>query len=307
MVEYGYKAFLHIGSLDVKEEFCSYNMLPLELDAWSYTFIRGIDDRGKISTGLRGGNIMFLISGIPRLLFWEWAMDTCKYLSGYIIIQNTEGYKINQVYFQDAVCISMKVRYINEGKAYMSAEIVLQAEKLAFEGASKLLDNRWMDDSLYRNRTLGASATDDLEKLTNLLLGKKKSAISAVVPLEGSFIIDDRSPYEMASFEISFLQDVTFNGRPNSQEKGGIATVGLYQLPDEYMNNWMINVDRKDGLFRFGSELDGFGLKIKYTQALCMGCHVGTDNYSGESCVFRFNLLPEVIEIEDITFAVPYH
>ena len=304
MAEYGYKAFLEVGSLGEQDGYCAYNSLPLELDAWSYTFIRGIDDRGKIETGLRGGNISFLISGIPRLMFWEWATDSCLYLSGRVIIKNTEGYNISQLRFEDAACISMKVKYINEGKAYMSTEVVIQAEKLYLEGASKPIDNRWTD-ALYKRKTLGASATEDLENLSKSLIGKMASAITPVVPQEGIFEIEGR-PYEIASFEISFSQDVTFNGRPNSQEKGGIITVGLYQLPDDYMNNWMINVDRKNGEFCFGSELEGYGLNIRYTEALCTGCHVATDNYSGTSCVFRFNLLPQTLDIKDITFNTPY-
>ena len=130
----------------------------------------------------------------------------------------------------------------------------LQAEQLYFEGASKPLDNRWTD-ALFKRKTLGVSATEDLENLIKSLVGKNLSAITPVVPLEGVFEIDG-CPYEIAQFEISFLQDVTFNGRPNSQSKGGIATVGLYQLPDEYMNNWMSNTERKNGEFRIGSELE---------------------------------------------------
>ncbi|MDR2914887.1 MAG: hypothetical protein LBV74_08670 [Tannerella sp.] len=305
MAEYGYKAYLEVGRLSEQGDYCSYTALPLELDGWSYTFIRGIDDRGKVSTGLRGGNISFLISGIPRLLFWEWATETCKYLSGNIIIRNTEGYKINQLHFEDAACVSMKVKYLNEGKAYMSTEVVLQAEKLYFEGASKPLDNRWPENALYKIRTLGASATDDLDNLIKSLLGKNLSAITPVVPLEGVFEIEGH-PYEIAQFEISFLQDVTFNGRPNSQSKGGIATVGLYQLPDNYLNNWMVNTVKKSGEICFGSELEGYGLNIRYTDAFCMGCHAGTDNYSDASCVFRFNILPQTLIIKDIMFETPY-
>jgi hypothetical protein len=305
MVEYGYKAFLEVGCMDQEEAYSSYTTLPLELDAWSYTFIRGVDSRGKIETGLRGGNIMFLISGIPRLLFWEWATDTCLYLSGRIIIKNTEGYTLHSLFFQDAACISMKMKYVNEGKAYMSTEVVLQAEQLYFEGASKPLDNRWTD-ALFKRTTLGASSGEDLESLIKSLIGKNASSITPVVPLEGVFEIEGH-PYEIAQFEISFMQDVTFNGRPDSQSKGGIATVGLYRLPDEYMNNWMINTERKSGEFCFGSELEGYGLNIRYTDALCMGCHAGTDNYSDASCVFRFNLLPESLTIKDITFDTPYY
>ena len=302
MAEYGYKAFLELGSLNEQQEYYSITSIPLELDAWSYTFIRNIDNRGKIETGLKGGNITFFISGIPRIMFWEWAMETCKYLSGYIIVKNTENDTIRRLYFQDAGCISMKVRYINEGKSYMSVEIVLQAEKLYFECASKPLDNRWPEDALYKSKTLSASSIKDLEDIIKLFSGR--SAVTGIVPLDGIFEMEGHS-YEMATFEISFLQD-TYKGRPNAEVKGGIATVGLFQLPDEFMNNWMINVDRKSGIFRFGSEEEGYGLKINYTEALCMGCHSGTDNYSDTNCVFRFNLLPQTLEIKDITFNTPY-
>lgn len=305
MSEYGHTAFLEIGGVDKKTEVYSiYTPSLLELDSWNYTLLRGIDYRGKIETHLKGGNIMFFMSGIPRMLFWEWATDTSKYLSGNIYIRDTEHNTMHTVYFQDAALVSLKMKYINEGKAYMSIEGVLQAEQLRLEGASKPIDNRWSDD-LYRSTSLSASSMEELEELAKLFL-KNKITNGRVVPLEAMLELETQT-YEMKSFEIEFSQVVNHNGQPDAEVRGGIATAGLYQMPDKYLNNWIRNVEKKSGFFRFGSELMGFPLKIEYEEALCIGCHAGTNNFSDEGCVCRMNILPQRLTFNSgIRFDVPY-
>lgn len=304
MAEYGHRAFLEIGGVDKNGKYTAYTPNLLELDSWNYTLLRALDDRGKIQTHLKGGNIMFYISGIPRTLFWEWAIDTSKYLSGKIYIRDTEYNTMHTIRFQDAALISLKMKYINEGKAYMSIEGILQAEQLILEGASKSIDNRWAKD-LYKSTSLGATSMKELEELAQLFL-KKNITSGHVVPLEGTMELGSET-YEMKSFEISFIQDVCHNGQPDTEIRGGIATVGLYRMPDAYLNNWIRGVEEKSGFFRFGSELMNFPLKIEFEESLCIGCHVGTNNFSDEGCVCRLNILPQRLTFNsDIRFNIPY-
>lgn len=63
MSDTGYKAFLELGFTERKNgNFISFQEEHIELDICSYSFIRGVDERGKIETGLRGGNISFVMS-----------------------------------------------------------------------------------------------------------------------------------------------------------------------------------------------------------------------------------------------------
>ncbi len=53
------RAYLEIGSVDGHDSAFTPNLKSIELDAWSYALFRNMDERGKLSNDLRGGNISF--------------------------------------------------------------------------------------------------------------------------------------------------------------------------------------------------------------------------------------------------------
>lgn len=113
---------------------------------------------------------------------------------------------------------------------------------------------------------------------------------------------------QLRSFEMEFTRSVNYNGQPQHEVKGGIATLSLYCYPSREINQWIRNTDRKGGYFRFGSKDNACNLRIKYTEAICIGSYIGTDNFSQDHITTRINLLPKTLDFENgITFEVPYN
>jgi hypothetical protein len=124
------RAYLEIGVVNDFESSFTLNLNGIELDAWSYALFRNVDERGKLSNDLRGGNISFFVTGIPKILFLDWMLTSNKYLSGRIVLKNVNNEFQDDIKFYNAACINLKIKYMNEGSAYMSVEGTLHAEKL---------------------------------------------------------------------------------------------------------------------------------------------------------------------------------
>ena len=295
------RAYLEIGSVNGHDGAFTPNLKSIELDAWNYALFRNMDERGKLSNDLRGGNISFFVTGVPKILFLDWMLTANKYLSGQVVLKNDEGEKADEIKFYNAACINLKIRYMNEGAAYMSVEGTIQAEKLFFDNTTKL-DNHWTEIPWINSSV----CTGTVEEIMSTVIGN-----AGVGAIEGHWDPDGteayNDDYQLQSFEMEFIRDVNYNGQPQYEVKGGIATLSLYRYPTKEINQWIRNTDRKGGHFRFGDKENGSKLKIKYEEAICTGSYIGTDNFSQDHITTRINLLPRSLDFENgITFEVPY-
>ena len=298
MSDVGYKVFLELGFTDRQSgNFISFQEDHIELDACSYSLIRGVDERGKVQTDLRGGNISFVLSGLPSLTLWAWCINPDKHYSGYIHIKDLNGEPKERVFFEDAACVNMKISYINDGTSYVMVQGLLQAVLIQLPG-TKALYNYWNNESVRdssRVETKGTRGTlinrislnPDVSLSVNMLLGK--------------------NIYPLRSFEIEFSQEIDHKGEPQSSVLGGIASIALYSLPDETLNRWLRSGDEQDGRFLFGDELVGYPLTMDFKNACCSGYFVEIQTFSEDNITAKLNVISKSIDFGNgVQFKVPY-
>lgn len=300
MSEAGYRSFLELGYTDKKDgKFISFNEKEIELDVCSNSFIREIDERGKIQSDLRGGNISFVISRLPPEILLEWVVNSNKYFSGYIHIRDTHGNPKDRVFFENAAFINIKLTYVNEGSAYFSVQGLLQAETMQLPGA-KMLMNHWTKIDLRDSTHISKAKEKAQEQIGNIL--NREASIGASMLLKESGIT-----YELQSFQMEFGQNVDHKGEPMSSVRGGIATVGFYSLPDHQINKWLMGREEIDLRILFGDKLVGYELAIELKKSRCIGYFTEINTYSEENVTARINIAPLSVSFGDnCTFKVPY-
>lgn len=298
MSDIGYRTFLELGFTDQKKgNFVSFGDALIELDVCGYSFIRSIDERGKIQTDLRGGNISFAFSGLPSLAFLDWCTNSNKYYSGYIHIKDLHGEPKERIFFEDAACVNMKISYINDGTSYVMVQGLLQAVLIQLQGA-KPLYNYWNNENMRNSSRI--STKDAKQALINRIV------LNPDVSLNVSMILG-KDVYPLRSFEIEFNQDVDYKGEPQSEVSGGIASVALYSLPDENLNKWLRNGEGENVRFLFGDDLVGYPLSMDFKNACCLGYFVEVQNYSEDSINAKLNIIPQSIDFGNgIQFKAPY-
>lgn len=178
----------------------------------------------------------------------------------------------------------------------MLVEGVLQAETIQLEGA-RVLYNGWNNEKERNSSRISINQVN--EQITDVLLNSEASI--SVSMLIGA------TTYPLQHFEIEFIQEIDHKGEPQSSVKGGIATVGLYTLPDVQLNGWIRNNTELSGRFLFGDKLMGYPLSIEFKQAGCLGCFVEINNQDANSVTARLSIVPKQLDFgNDIRFKVPY-
>jgi hypothetical protein len=81
--------------------------------------------------------------------------------------------------------------------------------------------------------------------------------------------------YVLEEFDLDFRQDVNYKGKPDSRVYGGRLTATISDVPDDSINNWMMDSFKKeDGEFRFfmndGMIREGALLQILFKDAYCV-------------------------------------
>lgn len=298
MSDAGYKAFLELGFTERKNgNFISFQEEHIELDICSYSFIRGVDVRGKIETDLRGGNISFVLSKLPSLMFLDWCTTPNKYYSGYIHIKDLYGEPKERVFFEDATCVNMKITYMNEGTSYVMIQGLLQAELIQLPG-SRALYNNWCNKNDRNSSRVGVKEAKSV--LGDRILLNTDVSLSAGMLLGNTL-------YPLQSFEMEFTQEIDHKGEPQSSVLGGVATVALYSLPDESLNQWLRSNDERDGRFLFGDEQVGYPLSMNFKKACCSGYFVEVRNFTDDNITARLNIVPKSIDFGNgVSFKVSY-
>lgn len=290
------KAFLQLGQTLDSGEFQPFGIKEVELELCSYALIRGVDDLGKISTGLRGGNISFASTKIPSVGLLEWAIRPDKYYSGYIHFRDSAGQATSRLFFENATCVNMKISFENEGGGYIAIHCALQAERLTLQ-ETLIIDNKWNDfdmDSSYNAESEGKDTVSDF-------LGVM---INPEVALSGYMTLGSIE-YELRAFEMEFIQEVdALKGQPQTSIRGGFAHITLFQLPHDNINKWLsMGEGGLDGTFIFGDKNVGFPLKMPFTGALCVGYFAQCMDNSSQNVITRLNVVPAKMSLNGVEFS----
>jgi hypothetical protein len=104
--------------------------------------------------------------------------------------------------------------------------------------------------------------------------------------------------YHIQDFQIGFLQDMEFNGKPQHEMTGGIMTIVMTQVTDEIINKWML----KSTLLLSGSfvfrHLGRTLLTIAFEDAYCVGHKTSVSSISGVST--RIVISPKNVEMNGV-------
>lgn len=141
------------------------------------------------------------------------------------------------------------------------------------------------------NKLVESAATKALGSLFNL--PQIDNAVTAYMVLDGK-------EYELRSFSTEFGQFIDHKGQPQSEIKGGVIQISLYQLPDDSLNRWMFSANsRKDGEIQFRRKSSNPVLRISFKEAQCVGYHksIGHRNTGFE---IKLTISPKEMSLNDV-------
>lgn len=116
-----------------------------------------------------------------------------------------------------------------------------------------------------------------MNKLVESVAGKALGGLFNLPQLDNAvtaYLVLDGKEYELRSFNTEFGQFIDHKGQPQSEIKGGIIHLSLYQLPDDNLNRWMFSANgRKDGQIEFRRKSSSVILRVVFKEAQCIGYH----------------------------------
>lgn len=132
-----------------------------------------------------------------------------------------------------------------------------------------------------------------------LFFGKKEPSIIV------QMMFRDRK-YIVEEFDLEFKQDVNSKGKPDSMPHGGLITITISDVPDDNINDWMMDSFRKqNGEFRFltndGMIREGAQLNIKFEDAYCVH-YQKVINPVGAGVLTTLVISPRVLKIGNEVF-----
>lgn len=137
---FGHKSFLRIGALNDSSISGLYKD-SYELEKCSYSFLQSTDTNGKPQTEVRGGNIHLTYGGLPQPDLLRWMLGSTKYEDGAIVVCDDNDEPLEKVFFEQATCVGLEIEYVQNGKNYIQAKVILQARKIRVSETT--LENRW--------------------------------------------------------------------------------------------------------------------------------------------------------------------
>lgn len=137
---FGHKSFLRIGALNDSSISGLYKD-SYELDNCSFDFSQGVDTNGKPQTEVCGGIINLTYSGLPQQDLLRWMLGSTKYEDGAIVTCNDHDEPLEKVFFEQAACVGLVIKYTQHGKSYIKTEVTLRARKMKV--GETTLENQW--------------------------------------------------------------------------------------------------------------------------------------------------------------------
>lgn len=104
--------------------------------------------------------------------------------------------------------------------------------------------------------------------------------------------------YQIQDFQIGFLQDIDYKGQPQHEVTGGIMTFVITQIPDGFINKWMLNSRLLlEGSFVF-KHLGHTLLTIAFEDAYCVGYKKSMSSISGVST--QIVISPKIVNLNKV-------
>jgi hypothetical protein len=139
---FAHKTYLKLGDFN-GTDFMSLIQGGYEVSDFEYSFQQGMDDRGKSSTKVFGGSLSIAIPTLPSNELIEWAMNSRKYKKGVVVVLDNENIPQEKIMFENAACVDLGIDYTQKGEAYITTNLVIQAEQLLFDNGLEF-DNYWV-------------------------------------------------------------------------------------------------------------------------------------------------------------------
>jgi hypothetical protein len=114
-----------------------------ELLHCDYQFYQQIDDRGKVNSEVRGGQIRLVLDTLPTEELIEWGLSRDKRHAGEIGLCSPDASEsvIEKLLFEDGWCTSFNISYTEDGSSFVKTILVITAQYLTL-GNSKL-EKEW--------------------------------------------------------------------------------------------------------------------------------------------------------------------
>lgn len=256
---FGHKWFLRLGEL-TDASMSGLIQSANELINCSFSFHQGVDFRGQAQTDVRMGDFILTYDGFPSREVIQWAMTSAKLHNGSLVLCDANGEPVDKLFFEDGACTGMSVSYINDGESPIITQLKLQPRKII--SGDETLSKKWLNMS-----SVAAMTNSKKDKVTSFPF----RLVQPIGKISLSLVIDGNR-YEIEQFRLNFSQGVDQKGEPQEETNGGIVEFSIASLPDKILNRWMLKeTELKDGMFIFEQGAQNSPLKVKFTDAYCIG------------------------------------
>lgn len=280
---FGHKWFLRLGEL-TDASMSGLIQSANELVHCSFSFHQGVDFRGQAQTDVRMGDFILTYDGLPSREVILWAMTSTKLHNGSLVLCDANGEPVDKLFFEDGACTGMSVSYINEGKSPIITQLKLQPRKII--SGNETLSQTWLNMS-----SVAATTNPKKDKVPSVPF----KLVQPIGKISLSLVIDGER-YEMEQFRLNFSQGVDQKGEPQEETNGGIIEFSIASLPDKMLNRWMLKeTELKDGMFIFEQGAQNSPLKIKFTEAYCIG--MATRTHPGRGLYTEYTISANEIDL----------
>lgn len=138
---FGHRSFLVLDG-EAAADIVSLVQGGLEILHCTYSFQQGVDDRGKATTRVHGGDINIVLAQLPPRYITKWALGSREYKNGAIITLDSSNMPVERVIFQNAACVGMDINYSETGSSYASTQLSITTEEMNVADGVDFL-NEW--------------------------------------------------------------------------------------------------------------------------------------------------------------------
>ncbi len=249
---------------------------PYELGKFSFSFAQPVGLDCKAQGEVRAGVMQMMFENLPTTELSKWMLMPRLFNNGCVVVYGENGMSVQRVFFENAKCVGMDIRYMESGKGYCMTHLVVQCQSLSVGGVS--IENSWKNVTLRPGKDLDANLD-----LTSLI-GRRP---------DGNVTADLQFPqmtekYSLSQVNLSFVQDSDHFGEPQSEPYGGQILVTMDHIPSVDVLTWAAGSrSRKNGEIIFRNETETPPLRILFEDAYCVCFREETGN--GASCSFTIS------------------